>query len=221
MNHDSNKPGAGSSGRADLADLDTELDLDDTVLDVNAAMRAAVAAVEQVEHEHGHGASVAAAAAVADNSELEKLREEVVDLRDRSTRTLADFDNYRKRIERERDEFRRYAALETVREFVAVVDNLDRALSAGVAGGTFEDLKVGLGMILRQVSDVFRRLGVVEIQALDAPFDPAVHEAVAREESEEVSVPTVSAELQRGYKLHDRLVRPAMVKVAVPIEKKA
>lgn len=212
MNHDSDKKPGGSS---DAMDLDTELDLDEMNMDVNAAMRAAVAAVEQVEH--GHSSPSAA----ADNAELEKLREEVLDLRDRSTRTLADFDNYRKRIEREREEVRRYAALETVREFVAVVDNLDRASSAFRAGGSADDLKVGIEMILRQVSDVFRRLGVVEIQAANAPFDPAVHEAVAREESEEVSVPTVSAELQRGYRLHERLVRPAMVKVAVPTEKKA
>ena len=214
MNHDSDKT---SGGNTEAVDLDTELDLDEMNMDVNAAMRAAVAAVEQVEHGHSSSAS----AAVADNAELEKLREEVLDLRDRSTRTLADFDNYRKRIERERDEVRRYAALETVREFVAVVDNLDRASSAFRAGGSADDLKVGIEMILRQVSDVFRRLGVVEIQAANAPFDPAVHEAVAREESEEVSVPTVSAELQRGYRLHERLVRPAMVKVAVPTEKKA
>ena len=73
-------------------------------------------------------------------------------------------------------------------------------------------------MIHRQMQELLRRFGVTEVPAVGQPFDPTLHEAVAREESPEVKTPTVSAELRRGYKLHDRLLRPAMVKVAVPAE---
>jgi molecular chaperone GrpE len=145
------------------------------------------------------------------------LRREIADLRDRSMRTLADFDNFRKRSERERQESRRYALLEPLRDFIEVVDNLGLALSAS---GSADDLKRGVEMIHRQMGDLLRRHGVKEIEALDQPFDPALHEAVSREEDPTVQKPTVVGELRRGYLLHDRLLRPAMVKVAVPSETK-
>jgi molecular chaperone GrpE len=188
------------------------LDLDDQTTDLEAAMRDAVAAVEGVESgTTGRGADAPAAGA----DEVAKLRQEAADLRDRLTRTLADFDNYRKRAERERQEQRRFALLEVLREFLTVADNLDLALSAQ---GPAEDLKRGVEMIHRQMTELLRRSGATEVPAVGQPFDPTVHEAVSREESREVKVPTVSAELRRGYKLHDRLLRPAMVKVAVPAE---
>ncbi len=144
-----------------------------------------------------------------------KLRRENVELRDRAVRTLADFDNFRKRAERERQDSKRYALLEPIREFLTVADNLDLALSAQ---GSADDLKRGVEMIHRQMTELLRRFGAVEVPAVGQPFDPTLHEAVAREESREVKVPTVTAELRRGYKMYDRLVRPAMVKVAVPAE---
>ena len=195
------------------------LDLDDQTTDIEAAMRDAVAAVEGVESGARHeappatGASAASAAASADDPA--KLRQEATDLRDRLTRTLADFDNFRKRAERDRQEQKRYALFDPLREFLTVTDNLDLALSAQ---GPAEDLKRGVEMIHRQMIELLRRFGVTEVSAVGQPFDPTVHEAVAREESAEVKSPTVAAELRRGYKLHDRLLRPAMVKVAVPAE---
>jgi molecular chaperone GrpE len=96
-----------------------------------------------------------------------------------------------------------------------VVDNLERAVSAG---GSPDDLKLGIDMTLRQLADVLKRHGVTPVAAADRPFDPAVHEAVSRQEAEDVDEPTVSAELQKGYLLHDRLVRPARVVVAVPAD---
>jgi molecular chaperone GrpE len=185
----------------------TELDLDASE-DIDAVMREAVAAVEHVS----------APAQDDTGDEISRLRREIADLRDRSVRTLADFDNFRKRSEREREEVRRYAASEPARDFVAVVDNLERALSAE---GSAEDLKRGVEMIVRQVQEVLRRMGVREVAAAGAPFDPSLHEAVTREEDPGVAVPTVVSEMQRGYLIHDRLLRPAMVKVAVPPEKKA
>ncbi|MFL6261870.1 MAG: nucleotide exchange factor GrpE [Thermoanaerobaculia bacterium] len=188
------------------------LDLDDQTTDIEAAMRDAVAAVEGVESGTGRGA---AAPASGSTEELAKLRQEVSELRDRSMRTLADFDNYRKRAERERQDLKRYALLEPIREFLTVADNLDLALSAQ---GSAEDLKRGVEMIHRQMTELLRRFGAVEVPAVGQPFDPTLHEAVSREESRDVKVPTVVAELRRGYKMHDRLVRPSMVKVAVPVE---
>jgi molecular chaperone GrpE len=191
------------------------LDLDDQTTDLEAAMRDAVAAVEGVQSGTGRGDAPAGSGPAGSAEEVAKLRQEVAELRDRSMRTLADFDNYRKRAERERQDLKRYALLEPIREFLTVADNLDLALSAQ---GSAEDLKRGVEMIHRQMTELLRRFGAVEVPAVGQPFDPTVHEAVSREESRDVKVPTVTAELRRGYKMHDRLVRPSMVKVAVPAE---
>ncbi|HWM93237.1 MAG TPA: nucleotide exchange factor GrpE [Thermoanaerobaculia bacterium] len=197
------------------------LDLDGQTEDLDAAMRDAVAAVEEVEGKSGGSAVENAAeetpAEETPEEEVAKLRREIADLRDRSMRTLADFDNFRKRSERERQESRKYALLEPLREFLEVVDNLGLALSAA---GSAEDLKRGVEMIHRQMQELLRRFGVKEIEALNQPFDPALHEAVQREEDPTVQKPTVVGELRRGYQLHDRLLRPSMVKVAVPSETK-
>lgn len=197
------------------------LDLDGQTEDLDAAMREAMAAVEAVEGSEGKGSASSGIASQGTDEENEavtaKLRREIADLRDRSMRTLADFDNFRKRAERERQESRKYALLEPLREFIEVVDNLGLALSAS---GSADDLKRGVEMIHRQMQDLLRRHGVKEIEALNQTFDPALHEAVAREEDPMVQKATVVGELRRGYLLHDRLLRPAMVKVAVPSETK-
>src|SRR5262245_9566037 len=186
------------------------LDLDEQSPDLETAMRDAVAAVEGVE-----GGARPEAESGEDADEVARLRQEIADLRDRSMRTLADFDNFRKRSERERQELRRYALLEPLRELLAVADNLDLALSAQ---GSADDLKRGVEMIQRQMRELLRRFGVTEVTAVGQPFDPTLHEAVSREESAEVKAPTVAAELRRGYRMHDRVLRPAIVKVAVPSE---
>jgi len=216
-----------------------ELDAEAPAGDLETAMREALAAVEGIEHPQaaegarptsaGQGPARAMdsgqgpardeiASEAAEQAETEALRKEIADLRDRSMRTLADFDNFRKRAERERQELRRYALAEPLREILPIADNLERALSAG---GSAEDLKRGVDLILRQLHELLRRLGVREVAAVGEPFDPALHEAVAREESDLVQTPTVAETLVRGYKLHDRLLRPAMVKVAVPAEERA
>ena len=188
------------------------LDLDNQTEDIDAAMRDAVAAVEEVEGERKGNAGT-----TDDDADVTELRREIADLRDRSMRTLADFDNFRKRADRERQDLRRYALLEPLRDFLEIVDNLGLALSAS---GSADDLKRGVEMIHRQMQELLRRLGVKEIEALNQPFDPALHEAVQREEDPTVQTPTVVGELRRGYMLHERLLRPTMVKVAVPAETK-
>jgi len=205
-----------------------EIILDDPAADIEAAMRDALSAVEAVEADAPQDAQRPPAAGSReaardardsrdsnDEEDVEALRREIADLRDRSMRTLADFDNFRKRAERERQETRRYALLEPLRDFLPVVDNLERALSAG---GSAEDLKRGVELILRQMQELLRRFGAREVRSDGEVFNPMMHEAVARVESDQATVPTVSETLSRGYMLHDRLLRPAMVKVAVPPE---
>lgn len=151
--------------------------------------------------------------ATIDAEEVRRLQGELASANERYLRLRADFDNFRKRVERERQEVGRYALLEPLRDLLPVVDNLERALAApGDAG----DLRKGVEMILRQLQEVLRRLGLAAVPAVGARFDPSVHEAVSQEESEAVGVPTVVAELQRGYRLHERLLRPALVRVAMP-----
>ncbi len=191
---------------ADDSDIEAiELDSDEDE-DIEEAMRQAAAAVDDVTR---GGAPQEA------GDDVERLEREIADLRDRSVRTLADFDNFRKRAERERQETKRYALLEPMRDLLEVVDNLERA---SAAGGSAEDLKRGLEMILRQLGDFLRRYGVHAVDAAGEPFDPAVHEAVSSRQSTEVTEPTVTEEYQKGYMLHDRLLRPARVVVAVPAE---
>jgi len=197
---------------------EVSLDLDAQNEDMEAAMRAAVAAVEGVENDRQQADPPdAAAGSPAGEDEMGKLRRENADLRDRSMRTLADFDNFRKRSDRDRQDLKKYALVEPLRDFLNIVDNLDLALSAA---GTADDLKRGVEMIHRQMLDLLRRNGVKEVKALGEPFDPAVHEAVSREEDSTVRTPTVTGEMRRGYSIHDRLLRPAMVKVSVPVEAK-
>jgi len=148
-------------------------------------------------------------------AEVAELRREIADLRDRSMRTLADFDNFRKRAERERAEIRRQAAAEVVRDFLDVVDNLERAAAAG---GSAEDLKTGVDMILRQLSEVLRRQGVERVPAVGERFDPSFHDAVLRQEDPGVAEPRVVEEMQAGYRMDNRLLRPSRVVVAVPPE---
>jgi len=221
MTKQSTRPGNPGDPRdpSDPSDA-PEILLDDPAADIEAAMRDALSAVEAVEADTPQapatpGTDREETSETSETSEIDALRREIADLRDRSLRTLADFDNFRKRAERERQEVRRYALLEPLREFLPIADNLERALSAG---GSAEDLKRGVELILRQMQDLLRRFGVREVEADGAAFNPAVHEAVARTESDRVTVPTVSETLVRGYMLHDRLLRPAMVKVAVPPE---
>ena len=194
-----------------VEEMESEIEIDEQEADdLDAAMREAVAAVEEVENRSGGQPAAGAAGRPGDPA---ALRREAEELRDRLVRTLADFDNFRKRAERERAEHRRYSVLELIRELVGVADNLERALAAA---GDVEDLKRGVEMILRHVLDLLRREGLREVAAVGEPFDPTVHEAVSRHEGPAVAQPTVTKELQRGYLLHDRLVRPAMVEVAMP-----
>ncbi len=207
------------NGKRNTDDTDVyELDLEESSnLAVDDVMEDAARAVGAVEERHRAEAADAGATGNGGGApapaEAPRENEEAAAMRERYLRVLADFDNFRKRTERERDGLRRSAAADVLRDMLETADNLERAITAG---GTVEELKNGLQMVLRQQEDLFRRHGATRIEAVGKVFDPAVHEAVMREESAEVSSPTVVAEFQRGYLLYDRLLRPALVRVAVP-----
>jgi molecular chaperone GrpE len=146
-------------------------------------------------------------------SEIERLQKEASAMRDLAQRKQAEFENYRKRMERERSDLSRYAGAEVVREILPVVDNLERALRAA-PGSSDDQIRDGVAIILRQLQDILSRIGLSEIESLGKPFDPHVHEAVSQTETEEHPEGTVLDVFQRGYQFKDRLLRPAMVSVA-------
>jgi molecular chaperone GrpE len=152
-----------------------------------------------------------AAPAVADTA-LEDLRRERDALQDRLLRTAAEFDNYRKRMDRERRDLVEYAASDVLAEMLPIVDNLERALQAPAGGD--EAFRKGVELIHKQMLDLLRKRGVRPIEAAGQMFDPNFHNAVIHEASSSHQEGEVIEELQRGYMIGDRLLRPAMVKVA-------
>ena len=142
---------------------------------------------------------------------LEELRRERDALQDRLLRTAAEFDNYRKRMDRERRDLAEHTAAEAIKDLLPIIDNLERALQASAQD---DPLRKGVELIHRQMLEMLRKRGVTPIEALGADFDPNVHEAVTHEESDQHREGEVMQELQRGYKVGERLLRPAMVKVA-------
>ncbi|HEX8559383.1 MAG TPA: nucleotide exchange factor GrpE [Pyrinomonadaceae bacterium] len=151
--------------------------------------------------------------------ELKRLSDERQEFNDRLARRQAEFDNFRKRTERERSETYQRALAEVVRRLLPVLDNLQRALDAERVveikeSEEFRHFLQGVELINRQLGGVLEGLGVEVVPTVGELFDPHVHEAVATEESAAVEPDTVTQEMQRGYRLGDKLLRPAMVKVA-------
>lgn len=150
----------------------------------------------------------------------DEWRREREALQDRLLRTAAEFDNFRKRMDRERRELSEYVASDVLSEILPIVDNLERALQATApaspvgSGEGGEAFKKGVELIHKQMLDLLRRRGVTPIGALGKDFDPNFHQAVIHEASEAHREGEVMQELQRGYLLGERLLRPAMVKVA-------
>lgn len=134
---------------------------------------------------------------------------------ERFVRLQADFDNFRKRTDRERAEEGRYAAGALVACLLPVLDNLERALASPAAGEADRGLRAGLALVHRQFLEELGRSGLRPVAAVGEPFDPMIHEAVETVEAGGQAADTVVDELRRGYWFHDRLLRPAMVRVAV------
>jgi len=147
--------------------------------------------------------------------ENRNIKNEMEKLKDNLLRQLAEKENLRKRLEREKNDYYDYALSEFLKELLVVLDNFERALESEdkVNGKSFRE---GLKMIHKQYRDLLMKQGVKPIEIKENKFDPHLHQAFIIEESEEVKEPVVSEELQRGYMLHSRLLRPSLVKVIVP-----
>ena len=134
--------------------------------------------------------------------------------RERTLRAAADLDNARKRAQRDRDEVVRYGLERVLKDLLPVIDNLDRALDLGDRTGKWEELAEGVRMTRKLLEDTLAKQGLKAFSAQGKPFDPHLHEAMGHEDREDLPANSVSTEVLRGYTLHDRLVRPALVMVA-------
>lgn len=159
------------------------------------------------------GTEPAPAATSTDTDETQKLQRERDELYDRLLRKSAEFDNYRKRIEKERREQAEWAAADVLTDVVAVLDDFDRALAVE-APPEAQGYRAGVELIHRQLGDLLRKRGVTPIETLGADFDPHFHQAVAYDETPGAREGEVIGELRKGYRLGDRLLRPALVRVA-------
>jgi molecular chaperone GrpE len=150
-------------------------------------------------------------AEAGDSEELARLKKERDALLDRLARLQAEFDNARKRATKEQQDYREYALAEALKSLLPIVDSFDRALASDESGPEFAK---GIELINRQFHDALAKLGLQPVEARGQQFDPNLHQAVQMVESDEHQDHEVIDELQRGYKLKDRLLRPAMVRVA-------
>jgi molecular chaperone GrpE len=156
---------------------------------------------------------------VASRAELKRLQAALAEAMEGLARRQADFENYRKRIERERGQAHNRVVADVARKLLPVVDNLARALEhersvESTESEEFRHFLHGVQLISKQLNDVFESLGIQPIASVGERFDPHIHEAVVTEPSDEYEPDTVTEELARGYRIGDRLLRPAMVKVA-------
>jgi len=143
-----------------------------------------------------------------------ELEDELSETQERVLRTAADAENFKKRLQREKEEQTRYANESLMRELLPVIDNLERALEHSEAGADQGGLLEGLNMTLKGFLDTLTRFGCTPVETAGKPFDPNFHEAVSQEESADHEPNTVLRELQKGYMLKERLLRPAMVLVS-------
>jgi molecular chaperone GrpE len=189
------KKGNGNAGEAEL-ELDHELPPAEN--DEEAARVESSAAPQRT--------------AAADAEELKKARQQAAAYLDRAARIQAEFDNYRKRAAREQQDFREYALADALRTLLPILDSLDRAVKTNAA--SLDEYRSGIELIDKQFHDALAKLGVEPLAAQGESFDPNLHQAVQMVDTDEAEDNHVIDELQRGYKLKDRLLRPAMVRVA-------
>jgi len=156
------------------------------------------------------GATAAPEIAVS-AAEFEKVKTERDQLLDRLARLQAEFDNARKRAERERQDFRDYATGNVVEQFLPVIDNFELALKST---GSAEQLRCGVDLIVKQMGEALSKMQVSPVPTVGEPFDPRLHEALGSVDRDDLPDQHVAEEIRRGYKLRDKLLRPALVRVA-------
>jgi molecular chaperone GrpE len=165
----------------------------------------------------GEAAAESVSTAVAETTtglheECDRLRAERDGLIDRLARLQAEFDNARKREQRERADYRAFAVADAVEQFLPVLDNFKLALNSN---GTAEQLRTGVELIAKQMDEVLRSLNVTPVETVGHPFDPRVHEALESVERPDLPDHQVIDEVRRGYRIKDRLLRPALVRISV------
>lgn len=146
---------------------------------------------------------------------ITELEKENGTLKEEYLRMAADKENLRKRLEREKEDYFQFALSELLKDMLNVLDNFERALESE-PGENCESLREGVELIYKQYEDLIKRQGVVPVETEDDVFDPRIQQAFMSSESAEVEEPTVQEVLQKGYVLHERLLRPALVKVLIP-----
>lgn len=157
-------------------------------------------------------------AATSVDGEVARLRAELEEAKDRALRGWAELENYRKRAQRQMEEDRRYATMPLLRDLLPVLDNVRRAVEAGQRSPEGGGLLEGVKIVAQQLEAVLQRHHCMPIAALHQPFDPNVHEAILHQPSADAAPNTVLAEVQQGFQLHDRVVRPSQVIVAAPAQ---
>ena len=172
---------------------------------------------------NGKAASDANGQPQAATAEIDRLKQETQDFKDKYMRAYAEMENIRRRHERDRADLIKYALENVFKDFLPVLDSLEKALPDDAANapkangsGSEQSYYEGMLMVKRQLLDVFRKHGLEEISAAGSAFDPNVHQAIQRVESPDVHIETVGSEFAKGYLLNGRLLRPAMVSVLIP-----
>jgi molecular chaperone GrpE len=155
-----------------------------------------------------------AAESAQPEDDFEGLQADLDRFRDLALRSQADFENYKKRAAREKEEAIKYANSSLLEKLIAIVDNFELGLEAARAEGEKSPIFSGMSMVLKQLSDFLRENGLEPIDATGKKFDPNLHEAIAREPSDELPEGTVIRQMRRGYKMKDRLLRPSSVVVS-------
>lgn len=166
----------------------------------------------EVEEQEAKDTSEASAESSEEKEKTGEEAKEDEDLNSKYLRLMADFQNYKKRTEKQKSEIHAYANEKIVLKLIEVMDNFERALGADASEG--DSFKQGIEMIFKQLSDVLTDAGVKEIEAESTVFDPNFHNAVMMEDTDKVESGMVSEVLQKGYTLNGKVIRPAMVKVA-------
>ncbi|WP_017811855.1 nucleotide exchange factor GrpE [Paenibacillus shenyangensis] len=164
--------------------------------------------------ENADSTTTFAAEEVVSRAELERVQAHADDQTQRLLRAQADFDNFRRRTQKEKEELAKYASAQLITELIPVIDNFERAMATKPENPELESFSKGVDMIFRQLSDVLKNTGLTPMEAVGQPFNPEFHQAVMQVESDEYEEGIVVEELQKGYVLKDKVIRPAMVKVS-------
>ncbi|KWX76937.1 nucleotide exchange factor GrpE [Paenibacillus jilunlii] len=147
--------------------------------------------------------------------EAKRLQELADEYQGRALRVQADFDNFRRRTQKEKEELAQYATSKLVGELLPVLDNFERAIATAPATPEFEAFNKGVSMIFQQLEGVLKSEGLAAMETVGQPFNPEYHQAIMQVESEEHEEGIVTEEVQKGYLLKDKVLRPAMVKVSM------